>query len=78
MVGSVERGSKGSNGFVDLRRGLIHTQQTPARILVRATPLDGKKTRLVFQEPQTEQARRTMPLPSDIVEELQRHKTQQA
>ncbi len=63
---------------VDLPRGLIHIRQTLARVRVHGTREDGKKTQLIFQEPKTEQSRRTVPIPADIVEELQRHKARQA
>jgi integrase len=63
---------------VDLQRGLIHVRQTLARVRVHGPSEDGKKTRLVFQEPKTNQSRRTIPIPADIVEELHRHKARQA
>ena len=63
---------------VDLQKGLIHIQQTLARVRVHETREDGKKTHLIFQEPKTEQSRRTLPIPGDVIEELQRHKGRQA
>jgi integrase len=63
---------------VDLARGLIHIRQTLARVRVHGRSSAGKKTQLIFQEPKTEQSRRTVPIPADIVEELQRHKARQA
>jgi integrase len=63
---------------VDLARGLIHIRQTLARVRVHGRSSAGQKTRLIFQEPKTEQSRRTIPIPADIVEELLRHKARQA
>jgi integrase len=63
---------------VDLQRGLMHIRQTLGRVRVREMREDRKKTQLMFQEPKTEQSRRTIPIPADIIEELQRHKARQA
>jgi integrase len=63
---------------VDLQRGLMYIRQTLARVRVHGIRQDHKKTQLIFQEPKTEQSRRTIPIPADILEELQRHKARQA
>jgi integrase len=46
---------------VDLARGLIQIRQTLARVRVHGRNSAGKKTQLIFQEPKTEQSRRTIP-----------------
>jgi integrase len=63
---------------IDLQQGLIQIRQTLARARVHGTHEDGNKTQLIFQEPKTGQSRRTIPIPADIVEELQRQKARQA
>jgi integrase len=63
---------------IDLQQELIQIRQTLARVRVHGTHGDGKKTQLIFQEPKTGQSRRTIPIPANIVEELQRHKARQA
>jgi integrase len=63
---------------VDFQRGIIHIRQTLARVRVHDPHEHSKKTRLIFQEPKTDQSRRTIPIPADILEELQRHKRRQA
>jgi len=61
---------------LDLDAGVLHVRQT----LVRVCNHDegDRKTRLIFQEPKTEQSRRAIPVPSDIIDALRRHKAQQA
>jgi integrase len=39
---------------------------------------DGRKLRIIFQAPKTDRSHRTIPIPADIVEVLQRHKARQA
>jgi integrase len=63
---------------IDLERELIYIRQTLARVRVHRTCEDAQKTRLIFQEPKTEQSRRMLPIHTDVVEELQRHKARQA
>ena len=46
---------------VDLARGLIQIRQTLARVRVHGRNSAGKQTQLIFQEPKTEQSRRTIP-----------------
>lgn len=59
---------------MDLTGKLLRVRQN----LVRATGPDGKKSRLIFQEPKTPQSRRTIPIPEDGLEELKRHRVRQA
>jgi integrase len=45
---------------VDLQKELIHIRQTLARVRVHGPRKDDQRTRLIFQEPKTEQSRRTL------------------
>lgn len=60
---------------VNLETGVIRVRQTLSRIQKQNGP---RKTELVFQEPKTKQARRSIPLPGDILKELRAHKARQA
>jgi integrase len=62
---------------VNLEAGLIQVRQKLVRVSVHdaAAP---RRTRLVFQEPKTEQSRRTLPIHADVVETLRQHKARQA
>jgi hypothetical protein len=51
---------------------------TFARVRVHGKSEDGKRTWLIFQEPKTVQSRRTIPIPTDIIEAIKRHKARQA
>jgi integrase len=63
---------------VDLEAGVVHVRQTLVRVGNHdATAID-RKTRLIFQEPKTEQSRRTIPIPAAIIDQLKRHKARQA
>jgi integrase len=63
---------------IDLQTGLLQVRQSLERVKIHGTTYEGKKTRLLFQEPKTSYGRRTVPIPEDIVEELKRHKARQA
>ena len=63
---------------VDLEAGVLQVRQALERVGVHGATNDGKKTRLIFQDPKTDQSRRTIPIPADIIEELTRHKARQA
>jgi integrase len=63
---------------VDLEAGLIHVRQTLARARNHATTGPGKRTRLIFQDPKTEESRRTIPISTDIVNVVKWHKARQA
>jgi integrase len=63
---------------VDVEVGLVHVRQTLARVRTHGAPDRGKRTRLIFQEPKTEESRRTIPVPTDIMDVLKRHKARQA
>jgi integrase len=56
----------------------VRAKATTCARLGSRTREDAQKTRLIFQEPKTEQSRRTLPIHTDVVEELQRHKARQA
>jgi integrase len=47
-------------------------------VRVRRVGENDKKTQLIFQQPKTEQSRRTIPIPSDVVDALKRYKARQA
>jgi integrase len=63
---------------LDLDTGLLKVRQTLVRVGNHDATNGGRKTRLIFQEPKTNPSRRTIPIPEDIIEELKRHKAQQA
>jgi integrase len=63
---------------LDLEAGVVHVQQTLVRVRNHDATEGDRKTRLIFQEPKTEQSRRTIPIPDDIIETLRRHKARQA
>jgi integrase len=63
---------------LDLGTGLLKVRQTLVRVGNHDATNGGRKTRLIFQEPKTNPSRRTIPIPEDIIEELKRHKAQQA
>jgi integrase len=63
---------------VDLEAGVVHVRQTLIRVGNHDAIASNRKTRLIFQEPKTEQSRRTIPIPAGIIEELKRHKARQA
>jgi integrase len=63
---------------LDLDAGVLHVRQTLVRVRNHGAVEGDRKTRLIFQEPKTEHSRRTIPIPTDIVEELKRHKARQA
>lgn len=60
---------------VDLPAGLLHVRQNLVRV---RNQTDDTKTHLIFQEPKTPQSRRTIPLPEDILEELNRYRARAA
>jgi integrase len=63
---------------LDLDNGVLHVRQTLVRVRNHEATEDNRKTRLIFQEPKTEQSRRTIPIPEEIIEALKRHKARQA
>jgi len=63
---------------VDLESGVLRVRQTLVRVRNHDAVEGERKTKLIFQEPKTEQSRRTIPIPDDIVEALRRHKARQA
>lgn len=57
---------------IDFKKGTLHVRQSLVRIKNRD---DGpNKTQLIFQEPKTQQSKRVLPIPLDILEELKSHK----
>jgi integrase len=63
---------------LDLDTGVLQVRQALARVRTYELTNHARKTRLLIQEPKTEHSRRTIPIPEDIIEELQRHKARQA
>jgi integrase len=63
---------------VNLEAGVVHVRQTLVRVGNHDAPASDRKTRLIFQEPKTEQSRRTIPIPAAIIDQLKRHKARQA
>jgi integrase len=63
---------------LDLEAGVLHVRQTLVRVGNHEAAAGGRRTRLIFQEPKTEQSRRTIPIPEEIIEALRRHKARQA
>jgi integrase len=63
---------------VDLETGVVHIRQEPIRVRNHDATAGDRKTQLIFQEPKTEQSRRTIPIPDDSIEVLKHHKAQQA
>jgi integrase len=63
---------------LDLDVGVLHVRQTLVRVGNHDATEGNRKTQLIFQEPKTEQSRRTSPVPEEIIEALKRHKAQQA
>jgi integrase len=57
---------------------VVHVLQTLIRVGNHDATGGDRKTRLLFQEPKTDQSRRTIPVPADIVEALKHHKARQA
>jgi integrase len=62
----------------DLDTGVLQVRQTLVRIGNHDITAGDRKTRLIFQEPKTEQSRRIIPIPDDIVEALRHHRARQA
>ncbi|HHU87405.1 MAG TPA: site-specific integrase [Peptococcaceae bacterium] len=60
---------------IDLEKGVLSVKRTITR-----TRIEGGKTKtgLVFQEPKTDQSKRTVPIPASVVAELKAHKARQA
>jgi integrase len=63
---------------LDLDTGVAHIRQELIRVRNHGAKAGDRKTRLIFQAPKTEQSRRTIPIPADIVEALKHHKACQA
>jgi integrase len=63
---------------LNLDAGLLQVRQTLVRVGNHDATTGDCKTTLIFQEPKTDYSRRTIPIPEDIIEELKRHKAQQA
>jgi integrase len=63
---------------VDLETGILEVRQTLARARTYGTPDDGRRTRLIFQEPKTPQSRRSIPVPAEGLDALKYHKARQA
>jgi integrase len=63
---------------LDIDAGVLQVRQTLIRVGNHGNTESGRKSRLIFQEPKTEQSRRTIPIPDDIVEALRHHKARQA
>ncbi|MBI3328138.1 MAG: hypothetical protein HYZ81_15730 [Nitrospinae bacterium] len=63
---------------VDLDAWLLQVRRSLARVKTHGRSEDGQRTRLIFQEPKTEQSQRTIPIPEEILDELPRHKARQA
>jgi integrase len=57
---------------------VLKVRPTLVRVGNHGATSSGRKTRLIFQEPKTDHSRRTIPIPVDIIEELQRHKSRPA
>jgi integrase len=58
--------------------GVLHVRQTLVRVGNHDAAEGDRKTQLIFQEPKTEQSRRTIPIPEEIIEVLKRYKARQA
>jgi integrase len=63
---------------IDLNAGVLHVRQALIRVGNYDASAGDRKTRLIFQEPKTEESRRTIPVPADIIEALTHHKARQA
>jgi integrase len=63
---------------LDLDDGVLHVRQTLVRVGNHNATEGDRKTRLIFQEPKTEQSRRTIPIPEEVIEALKHHKARQA
>ncbi len=63
---------------LDLEAGVVRVRQALVRVGNHNAAADDRKTRLIFQEPKTEQSRRTIPILGDILEVLRRQKARQA
>lgn len=63
---------------LDLDAGVLHVRQTLVRVGNHEGGTGDRKTRLIFQAPKTEQSRRVIPIPGQIIETLRRHKARQA
>jgi integrase len=59
---------------VDWQAGVLHIRQTLARVKNHETG----RTQLVFQEPKTKHARRTIPIPEGCLTALRQHRGQQS
>src|SRR5262249_50976855 len=59
---------------IDWTAAVIHIRQT----LVRVRDYEAMRTRLIFQEPKTAHARRTIPLPETCLAALRQHRARQA
>ncbi|HXH09528.1 MAG TPA: site-specific integrase [Alphaproteobacteria bacterium] len=63
---------------LDLEAGVLQVRQELIRVATHDATGSDRKTRLIVQAPKTEQSRRTIPIPADIVEALKHHKARQA
>jgi integrase len=63
---------------MDLDAGVLHVRQALIRVGNHDATAGDRKGRLIFQEPKTEESRRTTPVPADITEALKHHKARQA
>jgi integrase len=63
---------------VNLDAEVVHVRQALIRVRNHDAIAGGRKTRLIFQEPKTEQSERTIPIPGEITVALKHHKSQQA
>jgi len=63
---------------LDMQAGILQVRQTLVRVTNhQATPAQGR-TQLLFQEPKTAQARRTIPIPGQCLTALKQHRVRQA
>lgn len=60
---------------MDLQGGVLHVKQNLVQI---RNQIGDKKTRLIFQEPKTQQSKRAIPLSQAVIEEIWRHKSRQS
>jgi integrase len=63
---------------VDLDESILHVRQTLGRVRIHDAKSHEQKTRLTFQEPKTDQSRRTIPIPLTCLTALRMHKAHQA
>jgi integrase len=63
---------------LNLDAGVVQIRQTLLRVKTHGTIAGDRKTKLMFQDPKTDESQRTIPIPEDIIEALKHHKALQA